>query len=121
MIHSYYHKQYLQQFNSRYIVPQHKKPRKNQTQREMMDKRLKQNNNEQLMTLNGKSLAKQNAKSASKIDPEKLPKHHHLDPKQHQISPQDNSKSKMQSAHNNCITKYLHRIQNAPKKSRKCG
>ena len=77
--------------------------------------------NEQLMTLNGKSLAKQNAKGAFKIDPEKLPKHHHLDPKQHLISPQDNSKSKMQSAHNNCITKYLHRIQNAPKKSGKCG
>ena len=51
MINANSHKQYFQQFSSRYIAPQHKKPRKNRTQREMMDKRLKQSNNEQFLTL----------------------------------------------------------------------
>ena len=54
MINSNSHKQYFQQFSSRYIAPQHKKPRKIKL-REMMDKRLKQSNNEQFLTLNDKN------------------------------------------------------------------
>jgi len=42
MINTNLHKQYFQQFSSRYIVPQHKNPRENQTRKELMDKRLKQ-------------------------------------------------------------------------------
>jgi len=52
-INSNSHKQYFQQFNSRYIVPQHENIRKYQTQRNMIDKRLKQSKGEQIMTLSG--------------------------------------------------------------------